>query len=327
MLHSLFGSNRPMVLIFLLIPAIVMGLMAYFFGSPPISELGGPAFDWLYELLNSYWIKVSLGVIVNLTAAVLINSISNNHDYADKEQYFPALIYFMTASLSLSWQVFNPVLVGSLFLLLALRRLLAMSRVQNVTAMLFDAGVFLGLGVLFYPPFIFVAPFLWMAQLQFRSFNLREWLVALSGMLLPALYALAAYWWFSFDPGILEFYSFDALRIEEWFQDKHLLYYPLLALSLIILLFGAFRFVADMSASTVHSKNTKRAFIWLSLLLTAIFFYSSALEADQKGLALILLIPFAIFGGVFFTESRKKNLNIIFFYLWLVLTIAYMIFG
>jgi hypothetical protein len=327
MLHSLFGSNRPMVLVFLLIPAIVLGVLAYLYGSPPVSELGGPVFDWLFDWLNPYWLKVLLGIIINLAAAILINSISNNHDYADKEQYFPALVYFITASLSLSWQVFNPVLAGNLFVLLALRRLLAMSREQNVIAMVFDAGVFLGIAVLFYPPILFVFPFLWMTHLQFKSFNLREWLVALSGVLLPALYALAAYWWFSYVLNISEFYSFHGLNTNEWFQHNDVLFYLLSASSLVIFILGAFRFIADMSASTVHRKNTKRAFIWLSLLLTGIYFYSSALEATQDGLLFILLIPFAIYGGVFFTESRQRKLNVLFFYLWLMLSIAYMIFS
>ncbi len=143
MVHSVFGSNRPMVLGFLIVPAIAFGVLASYFTQVPVHPLGGPLFDWLYIALSDSSILLTVGIVINLTGAFLVNLLYNAHNYAERENYFPALIYFLFASLQLSWEFLNPVMVGNVFVLLALRRILSMYRVQEITSMIYDASLFL----------------------------------------------------------------------------------------------------------------------------------------------------------------------------------------
>src|SRR5690554_1786237 len=177
MIHSTFGSNRPMVFGVLLIPAIIYGVLALNFAQAPVHTLGGPLFDLLVGYVSTPYISVILGLIVNLIGAFLVNLLFNSHDYSERENYFPALFYFLLASLELSWIYLNPVLIGNVFVLLALRRILRMYRVQEITSMIYDAGFFLALGALFFPLLVFVFPLLWLSLIQLRTFNLREWTV------------------------------------------------------------------------------------------------------------------------------------------------------
>src|SRR5690606_29621802 len=119
MIHTGFGSNRPMVFAVLLIPAIIYGVLALNFAQAPVYALGGPLFDILVSFVSAPYISVILGLIVNLIGAFLVNQLFNSHDYAERENYFPALFYFLLASLELSWIYLNPVLIGNIFVLLA----------------------------------------------------------------------------------------------------------------------------------------------------------------------------------------------------------------
>src|SRR5690606_26963099 len=98
----------------------------------------------------------------------------------------------------------NPVLIGNIFVLLALRRILRMYRVQEITSMIYDAGVFLALGVLFFPLLIFVVPLLWLSLKQLRTFNIREWVVPIIGLLTPMAFAVVLFWWQGYTIGVSE---------------------------------------------------------------------------------------------------------------------------
>src|SRR5690606_11515666 len=148
---------------------------------------------------------------VNLIGAFLVNLLYNSHDYPERENYFPALFYFLLASLELSWIYLNPVLIGNIFVLLALRRILRMYRVQEITSMIYDAGFFLALGALFFPLLIFVFPLLWLSLKQLRTFNFREWIVPLVGLLTPGVFTWAVFWWKGYSLNVAEYTDFNSL--------------------------------------------------------------------------------------------------------------------
>lgn len=323
MIHSAFGSNRPMVFGVLLIPAIVYGVLALSFSQAPEYALGGPLFDILISYVNSPYISVLLGLTVNLIGAYLVNLLFNSHDYSGRENYFPALFYFLLASLELSWIYLNPVLIGNIFVLLALRRILRMYRVQEITSMIYDAGVFLALGVLFFPLLIFVVPLLWLSLKQLRTFNIREWVVPIIGLLTPMAFAVVLFWWQGYTIDVSEYLEFNGILVAEIFAGHGFWYLPLLILSLLILFIGLITFLRDMSTSTVHKKNTKKVFATVSVLLLAVCIYGLSLTSVQEGMFATLAIPVSVFAGVYFSRTHRKKLVIVLFYLWVLLLFFY----
>lgn len=327
MIYSIFGSNRTVVLGLLAAPALAFGTLALFHTASPVMPLGGLVFDGLYALIPLPFIQILLGVVVNLIGAVLINHLYNAHDYADRENYFPALFYLLFTSLQLSWQYFNPVLIGNVFILLALRRILRMYRVQEITGMIYDAGVFLGIAALFYPPFIIAFPLLWMSLIQLRTFNIREWIVPITGLLTPLIYAALFYWWFDlkFDPA--QYFQLMPLHFQSLLSTHSILFYFLLIFTLFVFFAGFLIFIREMGISTVHKKNTKKVFITLTFILGVVWLASIALNDDQTGLPGLLAIPVSVYGGVLFSRARRrKKLMTAIFYIWVLLLVLYPIF-
>lgn len=323
MIYSLFSSNRPQVFGLLIVPAIAYGLLAYFSGQVPEQPLGGPLFDLLYEFLDSPILLIISGLAINLLGAFLINLLYNEHNYAAWVSYFPALIYFLFASSQISWIFLNPVLIGNVFVLLALRRMLTMYRVQEITSMIYDAGIFLAIGALFFPLLAIVFPLLWVSLIQLRTFNIREWIVPLVGLLTPTAFTIGVFWWLDFELDISEFISFSQLSLQSLFVGHGFWYLPAVILSLFILIAGLIIFIKDMNISTVHKQNTKKVFLSAGILLLAMCLYGLGLESNQLGMLSILAIPASVFTGVYFTRSKPKTMIIILFYIWILLLLFY----
>ncbi|NEN22003.1 hypothetical protein G3O08_00605 [Cryomorpha ignava] len=323
MIHSAFGSNRPMVFGVLLIPAIIYGVLALNHAQMPVHVLGGPLFDLLITFVRLPYLSVILGLIVNLIGAFLVNLLYNTHDYSVRENYFPAFFYFLLASLQLSWIYLNPVLIGNVFVLLALRRILRMYRVQEITSMIYDASFFLALGALFFPLLIFVFPLLWIGLIQLRTFNFREWIVPIIGLLTPVVFTLVFFWWQDYTLDVSEYMAFNGLPLGEIFADHGFWYLPILILSLLILFIGLITFLKDMSTSTVHKKNTKKVFVTVSILMLAVCIYGLSLTSVQAGMFATLAIPVSVFASVYFSRTRRKKLVIFLFYVWVLLLFFY----
>lgn len=330
MLRSFFGSNRPVVLLTLLLPAIAAGVLAVVYARPGIPALAGPAYDLLFGPINQWpALSVGLGVLIILAGAVLVNSIYNEHEYSDRENYLPAMAYFFLGISSLEWLYFNPVFTSVLFLLLALRRLLRIYRISNATSMLFDAGFFACLAVLFYPPVALVLPFLWVGMTQLRSATFREWLVPVLGLATPVVYVVAAYWWFEVTPDFDEFFDL-AGRFSfgpDGDGEGRSLFLAFSAVTLLPLLIGLGIFVSGMGVSTVHRKNTKRVFMWMSFFLLAAFIFTGFLQKSEVASVALLAPSVAVFAGLCFVSERRRILTNILFYAWIAFALMRMLYS
>lgn len=193
--------------------------------------------------------------------------------------------------------------------------------------MIYDAGVFLGIAALFYPPFILAFPLLWISLIQLRTFNIREWIVPFTGLLTPVIYAAIFYWWFElkFDP--MHYFQLEPLHFNSLISAHSFLFYLVLIFSTFVFLAGLLIFIREMGISTVHKKNTKKVFVTLTFIIGVVWLVSIALNEGQTGLPGLLAIPVSVFGGVLFSRvRRRKKLVITVFYIWLLLLIVYPLF-
>ncbi len=324
MIPEIFGSNRPMVITILLLPAIGLGFLAYYFGSFPEVISEGPLSGIFESLKGSRALSIILGITVNLAAGILLNIQFNAHSFAAKETFFAVLVYFAFSAVQLDYSFLNPVSLAVLFTLLGLRRLLRMYRVLDVTAMIFDAGIFFAIAMLLSPAFIMVVPLLWIALIQLRSFNLREWLVPLTGVLLPCLFIGMYYWWFDMQFPF-DTYAIDFSGLSQISDGTGLYGYVFLVLTIFIVVAGAAIYGRDMQTSTVHKKNTKKVFVSLSVLLLLAFFVYFDPSRASAVLALILAAPVAVYGGVYFSSTRRRKLGAVIRFAWMGAVLAILI--
>ncbi len=147
------------------------------------------------------------------------------------------------------------------------------------------------------------------------------------GVSTPALFAGVVFWWNDYTIDYSEFVNFSDQPFKQVFTAHGFWYYLLVIISLFIFLAGLLAFLNDMSTSTVHKKNTKKVYVTVSLFLLGIYIYGITLYENQTGLMAVLAAPVAVFSGVYFSQTRRRKLRQILFYIWILLLIIYPILG
>ena len=126
--------------------------------------------------------------------AAMINFLTITQEIASKTNYLPAFLYILFGFSASVNGAIEPVLVANLCLLPALFFIINAYRQENILSPFFNAGLFLGLSTFFYTFYVFLFPVVFIALLIMRSFNWREWLMLLIGILSPLyLYTAICY--------------------------------------------------------------------------------------------------------------------------------------
>jgi len=327
MVHSTFGSNRPIFLSFLIAPAIALVVAAVYSNSVGDYGLGGPASDLLFDFFRDLpvW-RRSLGMLLIISNAVLLNYTFNKHDFSASENYFPALVFIAVAAIDFRNIDLHPILFSSLFMLLALRRLLIVYRAESVLSIGFDSTLFLSLAIFFFPPSVFFLPLPWIVFLQVRPFSLKEWLVPITAIVAAGIYAFSFYFIGGYTFSASEYLLFSGNSIVLPEEEGRVGSLFMIALFIVPSSLGLIAFFTDSAKSTLRKKSTKNIFLWAFFLMVVEFIYVSFLDVRQPGTWLIFAVPVSVFMGVYFSRKGKRPvIKIILFYIWLIACVSFMV--
>lgn len=189
---SIFRTNQLILGIFLLGYAFLLRFWLFLAAGPRVEI---PEYDlisgWLWTLLKDpFWLP-ALGTILLLwIQALLINALVARNRLATEINLFPGLFYLLISSALPAFQEFSPIHVANTFLILALGQIYRIYKQNRCMDFLFNAGLWVGMAGLCYPPYIlFLLPFLVGLNIL-RAFRLKEWLAVLIGGFLPLFWLL-----------------------------------------------------------------------------------------------------------------------------------------
>jgi hypothetical protein len=197
-LLSLFRQNTPLAGILLFLLTLLLKLPAFlelpqytFIENAPFARL---IFTFVRLLPNTeLWCLIIATALVFLQA-VFINYIIASHGVLYKNSFMPALFYVVLNSLFFVQNELTPQLISTTFLLLLFQRLCHLYESKNPLLVVLDAGLYLGIGVLFNYDLLLYLPFILISVIIFTSFNLRYLIITLIGILLP-LYFMTIYFY------------------------------------------------------------------------------------------------------------------------------------
>ena len=155
MLLRIFKGTNPGVILLITVTLIAIWISAYI----RQSDISASQFDSgampLYELLTRIVAGTDhLRLIISFLLVVIISFLLVNFNttsfFINERTYLPALIYILIGGFFPEFQSLNPALPASLFLMLALIRIMDGYRKQGVANNFFDAGILISTGSLFY---------------------------------------------------------------------------------------------------------------------------------------------------------------------------------
>lgn len=317
MLLKLFKSNQPYVLFLIPLLGVVLWVPSLFLNSNSGVDVGNTtfAYNWLFNLLNfSPIVPTIFALLLLIVESFLLIRLNFNFIFIENKTYLPSVIFLLIGSIISSYQALHPLLIGNLFLLLAINRAFIIDKKRNALKRYFESGFFLGLGAIFYPNlyvFIFI---IWLTLIVLRTFNWREWLVSIIGLVTPFLFYLSIIFLTGgYDDVFVKLTSIllGSVKVIPLSLYSFFLFSFLGLITFIAIIRG----VAIVRIKKINSRKYFSLFFWFMLYTCVLFFVHPALGYE---LIVPLAIPISIIYSTFFTEFRSKWVGEVVFSLTIV---------
>jgi hypothetical protein len=318
LLYKILTGDRFTTAVIILLIAIGIWMPAFL--SPEIvSVRDSESFMPFYSLLSlglegNLMLSRILAFGIMILEAVMLVRINAKFVLIQQRTFLPALFFVILAGHSPVLLQMNPVLPAVLFLLIVLDIIFHSYRDEPNSYRFFEAGIFLGLGSLFYAPLIYMLLFIWIANAVQRPFYWREYFFPFLGSLIPYIFVFAFI--FFEDKSIPEFLS----RIKSNFvfsfnfPEYHWVYWGFaIYLAFMILLAGVFM-MSVFQFRKIYIRDYFMVLFWLFICGTVVFIFLSGFNTE---ISYIIAISVSYILANYFINARKIIANKMLLYLFL----------
>jgi hypothetical protein len=316
----LFKDKSIINIFFLAILSV--GIHIHFFTAAPVivSNLNDGFFSYLLRNYIASLPQATLFLLYHglvIFQAIRLNLVLNDLKMFQQSNYVPAMTFVLLTGLFPAWSSISPALLSNLFLIWLFTRLCRLFNQSSPKTLLFNTGLILALGIIFYRPTAMMILVVLYALVEIRPFNLAEWLVLLMGVIVP-YYFLAS--WFFLKDEIQQFATYmpylswnlpvDNLNIGLWAG---------LGILLILVLVGLYCWQLFNQRMIIQiRKNWGLMLMFLLLMLLVPFIFSNGGLVS----AFMALVPITAFVSNAFSYPRKLTVPNVLFWL-CIAVIAY----
>ena len=302
-----FRNTHPYAIVLIVITAVILWIPVFI--NPDIFLVSGSfesfplsgVFSFLLKLSNTF--LVITGFIFYLILAFFLVFINSKHQVTERRDYLPALFFILSSAWIIGIQQVSPPLIGALFVFFSFDRFFASYNRTKVISSLFDAGLLIGIGSLFYIPYATLFIIIWLGIFLFRFEDWRAWLVSLFGFLTPWVFAYGLYFYFT--SSVVELNG----MISSSFLYRELVLFPLpsrivvLFVVLVLTLFTSYYLVIKMKSIDIRSKRFFYLLNWALITLFIVYLFQPALE---KQIIIGLAFPLSFLFTDYFSQARKN---------------------
>lgn len=299
MLVKLLKTTRPAALLSFFVMALVFfALQLLHLSDYAFAQTGYPLFDFVQHILfDSKWLSAILLFIISLLMAMGFNNLISEKGVLKYNTILPASVLLIFVSIF----SFSPLWIAVFMLLFFLNKLLGVYQKERPYAVLFDAGLLLGICVLIYPPSIYLLPLIYVANLTYSAVGWRNYIIPILGFLSPVLITASYLFFVDALPMYLTHYK---ISLSFYLPNISLSLSEGVFLALLLsLLLSAFKELVQWIP--LKSLRSRKAFI----VFVAYFFFACfgffSLAADGLQHLLILVFPIVALVGNYLLFARK----------------------
>ena len=315
MLVNLFRKNYINQYLFILLISIPLWIGS-FINPQPMEEY--VSFSYLYNL---FYILLSpfplfstiLAYIMVLLQGFFFNQILNRHNLVSNTTLLPMFLYVLFSS-SVSIQNLNPILFFTLFILIAINRLMDCTNTPDVQNKIFSAAILVSVASLFCIQSIYFLLLLPITLIIFKIYYWREWTTILFGFAFPQI-ILILYAFFT-DKLEMLLYSLKSYITSISFTVDVTNKVALITNIFILLVFTVSFFVYLISSmDSIVAYRKKTAIIsWTFIIGIVLALYTYVMPLPIQ----IFAIPFSFFISRYILKFRYKAIFIDIIFLLLV---------
>ena len=302
-----YRNTHPYAIVLIIVTAIILWIPVFI--NPNVFQVSYNAFTFPLFTIFRFIFKlpdlplVIIGFVVSILLAFFMAMINTKHQVIEKRNYLPALFFILSTAWIISVQQISPSLLGVIFVAFAFDRFFSSYNRTKVISSLFDAGILIGIGSLFYIPYSTLFIIIWLGIFLFRFEDWRAWLVSLFGFLTPWVITFGLYFYFTgniteLNQMILNAFSYSELTILP--SPKRLV--VLLGVLLLALYTGYFLLV-NMKSMDIKSK---RFFYLLNWSIIILFIVYLILPATEKFVIIGIAFPLSFLFANYFSLVKDK---------------------
>lgn len=304
MIISPIRQNSPISLIIIPLVAIVLWIPGFIHPEPPSVAVEMPLYTFADVFFrNHIYVALSIGLILIITEAFLLNYILIQHQVVVKKNWLTALlvVVFGSCAPQLLWP--GPQQFSGLLLILVIHILLGTYRQDKSFGAVFNAGLLLGLASQIYLPSLIFFLFAFIAVIMLRPFIWREWVILIIGVTIPFIYGGVYFYWNDTWHETTQNVIVNPIANRSFFLKLDDSGYFLAAVTALVLLVSAGRLIAGSQASTLKTKKGVSVMIWFT-----IFALVASLPAQSFAVNTFrfVIYPFAFFASNYFLNARRK---------------------
>jgi hypothetical protein len=277
----------------------------------------------LYALLkaalnNSHNLGVILSFLLVALMAFLMVSFNTTVFFIHERTFLPAFFYVLLGGFFPDQQLLNPVLPASVFLLLALMRIMEAYHVTGTAYNYFDAGMLISIGSLFYANLIWFGLLVIIGIALLRPGRILEIFISILGLATPYLLTFGIYY-------VAGKNLFGLLKVITGNLFIKAPYYPFQRITIAALVFtvaliaiSMVQLMKQINTKKIKSRKTFSLLIWTLIISVVVYF---ALPSVSTEIIWITSIPVSYLLTHYFVFVRKKLVPEILFSLFLLFII------
>jgi len=260
------------------------------------------------------WIQQILSIILFFLTALLINQVATKHRLTDRNSYLVAFFFILIGSASGFLTQMSPSLLATFFFAFFSRKVFDFQSSTKLITTSFDAGIFLGITSLFFPPAALLVLFAWFALLVYQADQWRAYVTVILGILLPWFFVFSGYFWFNKLPealsGFVQYFHFREI-VNPFAGSLDLIMFLLVAL---IILTGAFSILGSLSSFNISLRQHASVSLWgLLFSLLIIFLFATPIQV-----LMLAALPASLIVGTFFSRMKRLKWANLFLLLWIL---------
>jgi hypothetical protein len=331
MLLKVFRRTTPGVILLIILMLGALWIRAFLDPQLPgnaVYEISPmPLYRILRYLLGAHPLAgVILSFLILSFLLFLMVNFNTTVFFINERTFLPAVIYVLFSALFPENQVLNPVLPASVFLMLAIIRIMDAYRKPGIASNFFDAGIMISIGSLFYANLIWFGILVIVGIALLRTGNIKEIAISILGLVTPYIVTIGLFYVMGRD--LMEFFTdiiFNLFGETPGLPFRRLTIIVLIYSALILLVSAGF-LMMQINSKKIKSRKTFYLLTWGLVISIALYIVLPSVSIEITWLT---AIPASYLMVHYFVFARKKLVpEIIFtgFFLLIVLIQGFRLF-
>jgi hypothetical protein len=322
-LLNLFRQNNAFAALILVLIAVLLKLPVFLYPHQyefiQTAPLANTAFTYIRSLPNPLFLSYLIASLLIIFQGIFLNYIVVQHSILHKDTFLPGLFFILLNSIYPQQAELTPQLISNTFIVLMFQRLCFLYESPNPLLIVLDAGMYLGVALLFNYDVAVFLPFILISVVIFTSFNFRYLALSIIGIAIPLYFAAVVFYLNNELTMVIQFtqQSFQRTLLTSNFGGYDLLFpviiiFPIVFISTFNLQLNFFRnkvktrrilksvallFFFGALGLVIENTNFLYALFYLSIPLSIVmaYFFISTERRIIKELLIVALIGLSIY--------------------------------